>query len=322
MRKWIVAGIGVVAAAVVAVWGVFYGIFPMVSDPGTITVERSIDRITRGQYLANNVMVCVDCHTVREVDLYSMPPARSLEFGGGLAFTREMGVPGNVVSPNISPGALREWSDGEVVRAIASGVSRDGRVLFPIMPYHAYGTLDREDIYAVVAYLRVIPPVNRPVAKSKVDFPMNLIMRTLPRDPSFHTRPHLRDPVAYGRYLATAAGCPDCHTRRDAQGRPSGPMLAGGQEFLYPERFLARSANITPDAETGIGNLTKEAFIARFKSRTDADYRQMAVARGRPQTLMPWWAYSGMTAEDLGAIYDYLRTVPAVKNKVVTFEPR
>jgi mono/diheme cytochrome c family protein len=319
--KWIAIVVGGIAVLMGGALAVLYTVFPRVSEAESIRVERTTERVTRGQYLANHVFVCVACHSQGEPNLYSMPPVRSLEFGGGVMWTREMGLPGTVVSPNISPGALREWSDGEIVRAIAAGVSRDGRPLFPLMPYHAYGTLDREDINAIVAYLRVIQPVNRPVPETKLDFPVNLIVRTMPRDPAFHTRPHPRDPVAYGRYLVTGAGCADCHTRRDVQGNLAGPEFAGGQDF--PEaQFLARSANITPDNETGIGTWTKEAFIARFKSRTEPDYRQMAAPRGQPNTIMPWWAFSGMTEEDLGAIYEYLRTVPAVSNKVVAFEPR
>ena len=48
----------------------------------------------------------------------------------------------------------------------------------------------------------------------------------------------------------------------------------------------------------------------------------MMVARGEPNTPMPWWEYAGMTREDLGAIYDYLRTVAPVRGEVVTFEAK
>ncbi len=322
MGKWVAIVVGGLAVVVGGAFAVLYTVFPMVSEAESIRIERSTDRVTRGQYLAHHVFVCIDCHSEREVDVYAMPPVRSLEFGGDLAYTREMGMPGTIVSRNISPGALREWSDGEIVRAIAAGVSRDGHPLFPLMPYQAYGTLDREDINAVVAYLRVTSPVNRPIPDTKVDFPMNLLMRLMPRDPTFRTKPHPRDPVAYGHYLVTSAGCGDCHTQRDAQGNLTGPEFGGGQEFLVPERFLNRSANITPDPETGIGAWTKDAFIARFKSRTEADYRAMPAPRGQPNTVMPWWGYAGMTPEDLGAIYEYLRTVAPMKNRVVTFEAR
>jgi hypothetical protein len=38
-------------------------------------------------------------------------------------------------------------------------------------------------------------------------------------------------------------------------------------------------------------------------------------------TPMPWLMYSGMNDEDLGSIYDYLRTVTPVKHRVERFSP-
>ncbi len=322
MGKWIAIVVGAVVVLAGAAFASLYLVFPRVSEPGTIKVDRTLERVQRGTYLANAVMGCVDCHSRHEEDIYSMPPVRTAEFGGGLVFSREMGLPGNIVSRNITPGVMEDWTDGEFVRAITAGVSRDGRVLFPVMPYHTYGTLDREDIYSVVAYLRVIQKVTRAVPDTEIDFPVSLLIRLTPADPTFHTRPNPRDTVAYGRYMVAAAGCAECHTQRDAQGNPAGPAFGGGQDMLMPRKFLARPANITPDTATGIGTWTKEAFIARFKSRTEAEYRTMRVEPGQPNTFMPWWAYASMTPEDLAAIYDYLRTVAPVSNKVVTFEPR
>ncbi len=317
----IIVGIVVVVAGLAA--AVTFLVFPRVSAPEMGNVVRTTDAARRGLYLANSVMGCLDCHSRREEDLYSMPPVRSAEFGGGFVFSREMGMPGTIVSPNITPGALSNWTDGEVVRAIAAGVARDGRPLFPLMPYHAFGTLDKEDIEAVVAYLRNVPSVRRAVDKTEIDFPVNVLIRFLPRDPEFKQRPNPRDSAAYGEYMVRAAGCADCHTQRDAQGNATGPAFAGGQEMLFPGRFLVRPANITPDQETGIGSWSRDQFIARFKSKTEADYRNTPAPKGSSNTIMPWWAYSGMTPEDLGAIYDYLRTVTPVRNAVtVRFEPR
>lgn len=312
--------VGIIVGVLVVVVGlaaaVTFLVYPRVSDPEMGRVVRTTEAARRGLYLANNVMGCIDCHSRREEDLYSMPPVRSAEFGGGLVFSREMGIPGTLISPNITPGGVEDWTDGELVRAIAAGVSRDGRPLFPLMPYHNFGTLDKEDIEAVVAYLRVIPPVRRTVEKSSIDFPVNMLIRFQPRDPDFRPRPNPRDAVAHGDYLVRAAGCGDCHTTRDAQGNPAGPAFAGGMEMKYLDRFTVRPANITPDRDTGIGSWTREQFIARFKSKTEEDYRKMPAPKGSPNTLMPWWAYAGMTAEDLGAIYDYLRTVAPVRNQV------
>ena len=77
------------------------------------------------------------------------------------------------MSPNITPFRLKDWTDAEIYRAITSGVSKDGHPLFPIMPYPAYGTLDSEDIYSVIAYIRSIPSIDYAPSRSNPSFPMN-----------------------------------------------------------------------------------------------------------------------------------------------------
>jgi hypothetical protein len=83
-------------------------------------------------------------------------------------------------------------------------------------------------------------------------------------------------------------------------------MRSGGVQY---------SANITPDAETGIGRWTLEQFVARFKTVADADEGALAL-NGRRNTEMPWRDYGGMKTDDLAAIFTYLRTVPAVRHAV------
>ena len=53
---------------------------------------------------------------------------------------------------------IGNWTDGEVIRAIREGVSRDGQALFPLMPYAGFRHMSDEDVYALVAYLRTLPP--------------------------------------------------------------------------------------------------------------------------------------------------------------------
>jgi hypothetical protein len=90
---------------------------------------------------------------------------------------------------------------------------------------------------------------------------------------------------------------------------------AGGRTFKGVFGTVT-SPNITPD-ETGIGNTTKEAFIGRFKSF--ATMTELPPAPKGRNTIMPWVPYSRLTDEDLGAIYDYLRSLKPVKNKVNPF---
>ncbi len=97
-----------------------------------------------------------------------------------------------------------------------------------------------------------------------------------------------------------------------------GMEYAGGFEFPVPGGVV-RSANITPEMETGIGSWNLGAFIARFRGVSPEKVRAMELEAGDMNTVMPWSMYAGMTDQDLGAIFAYLRTIPPVKNKVNPF---
>jgi hypothetical protein len=294
---------------------------PRVAAAPDTTIEVTPERLARGRYLVEHVMGCMSCHSpARHGDRYSLPPIVERKGAGGLFFTPENRFPGTLYAKNITPHNLGSWSDGEIVRALTVGVDREGEPIFPLMPSRFYAQLDRRDIYAVVAYLRTLKPVVNVVQKSQIDFPLNLIIRTEIEERDFGRRPELSDNLAYGRYMTTAAGCVDCHTNI-VDGQALGEPFAGGREFYTPPVGLMRSANITPDKQTGIGDWSRQAFIERFKSMTPEAVMEMKVEPGEANTLMPWWEFSGMTRQDLGAIYDYLMTQKPVRAEIVTFEP-
>jgi hypothetical protein len=80
-----------------------------------------------------------------------------------------------------------------------------------------------------------------------------------------------------------------------------------------------RSANITPDTETGIGTWTEQQFVDRFKVFADSSYVPPVFGKGEFNTVMPWMMYAQMTTDDLKAIYAYLKTVKPIKNQVQRF---
>lgn len=81
---------------------------------------------------------------------------------------------------------------------------------------------------------------------------------------------------------------------------------------------ILRSANITPDMNTGIGNWSENDFISRFKSYEDPKNNR-PINQNEINTIMPWAMYAGMDSTDLRAIYLYLKTVKPISNKVVHF---
>jgi mono/diheme cytochrome c family protein len=292
----------------------FFSSFPKVGPAAELRIAPTAEKIARGEYLANHVTVCIDCHSTRDFEYYSGPIVPGTEGKGGMEFPD---VAGTFYPANITPVALGNWTDGELARAIASGVNKNGEALFPMMPYPIYNHLAQEDLEAIIAYLRTLAPIPNEVPKSKVNFPLNLIMRTIPEPYAPQPRPAPSDTIAYGKYLSTVAGCTFCHTPIDDRGQPlPGMDFAGGMEFTFPWGPIVRSANITPDENTGIGAWDRAYFIERFKEYADSTKSHIPVAKDGDNTVMPWTMYAGMTEEDLNAIYSYLRTVKPVTNQV------
>lgn len=314
-------GVGAFAAVLVAVIGFtfFLMAYPRVSAPPDLSVEQTAERLVRGKTLYENVMGCVGCHSMRRTDRYAMPPEAGSEGGGGLRFGRESGVPGVVYSSNITPFALKDWTDGEIYRAITGGLSRDGRVLFPVMPYAFYGQADTEDVFAVIAYMRTLPEVEATHPEPELDFMAKMRLRTFPEDGVPSERPRESDRAEFGEYLVRIAGCADCHTAFRG-GEYIGARFAGGRVFRVPGVGLIRSANITPDEGTGIGGWSRQQFIDAFTAKSRADYENMIVNPGEPNTVMAWWEYAGLSQLDISSIYDYLMSLPPTRNNVVTFQ--
>jgi mono/diheme cytochrome c family protein len=279
------------------------------------SIEATPERLARGEYLAEAVLNCFDCHSEREKHRFGMPIVAHKK-GAGDSFCPDhtLGFPGRVCIPNITPdpaAGISSWSDGEILRAIREGVRRDGTAIFPLMPYSFYRSLSDEDAGAVVVYLRSIKPIARERNKTELDFPVNWMVKFEPKPLAGPVPP----PGAkdYGKYLAEVAGCRGCHTPVDAERRMiAGKDFSGGQIFPIDTGVAIRSSNITPHA-TGLGALTKEAFIAKFKVFAE---REPIEVPPDQNTVMPWFGYARMTEEDLGAIYDYLKTVPPIENRV------
>ncbi len=306
----------IVVVAVAGLLAYVTQVLPNIPVQNDLRVEITPDRVKRGEYLAHHVAVCMDCHSSRDWAVFSGPLKAGTLGVGGEKFDQSMNFPGSFIAPNITPHALKDWSDGEIYRAITSGVSKDGHPLFPIMPYPAYGKMATEDVYSIIAYLRTLPAVASNPGPSKADPPVNIIMHLIPQPAQPSVIPDKKDSVAYGGYLANASGCTECHTKME-QGKAVGEPYAGGFEFALPGGVL-RSPNITPHPTTGIGGWTKELFVQRFKAFTAGTYQPAPVdmAKGDMQTVMPWMMYAGMTEEDLGAIFDFLKAQPAVEKVV------
>jgi mono/diheme cytochrome c family protein len=318
MKRILSVGGIIVAVVIAAALTLFFIKYPDVPPAPSLSIERTPERIARGKYLAEHVTGCMDCHSARDWKYFAAPLVKGSEGKGGEVFDENIGVPGTLYAPNITPAGIGRLTDGELFRTITSGVTREGRVLFPLMPYPNLTMLSDEDLYSIIAYIRTLTPIENSVQTSHVNFPMNLIIRTVPARHIPQPVPDENNPQAYGKYLVTAAGCADCHTPQSNGNPIAGMEFAGGMEFKTPQGTI-RSANITPDASTGIGGWSREAFIARFKHFASDSAAHVPFDSVQTQTIMPWDFYAGMTEKDLAAIYTHLKTVAAVRNEVVHY---
>lgn len=305
--------------AVSAIGAVSYVKFalPNVGEAPVIKIATGAERVKRGEYLANHVAVCMDCHSARNWSLFTAPPLAGTLGSGGEYFGPEMGFPGKYYSRNLTPASFKDWTDGEIFRAITTGVDKNGKALFPVMPYPNYRTMDKEDIMDIIAYLRQLPAIENKIPEPSSDFPMNFILNTIPTEPAFTTRPPVSDTVKYGAYLVNMAACAECHTQIDKGQIIPELAFAGGREFPMPAGKL-HSSNITPDVESGIGSWSETQFVSRFKAYSDST-KLPRVNASEMNTIMPWSMYAGMDTTDLKAIYAYLKTVKPIKNPVVKF---
>jgi mono/diheme cytochrome c family protein len=322
MKKTVIYAGYFIGFLIVAIIGLLLYVklaLPNVGAAEALKIDYTNERIERGRYLANTVTVCMDCHSKRDWSKFSGPLTPGTLGMGGDRFDQTVGMPGVFIAKNITPSGISRYTDGELYRLITTGVTKEGRAMFPLMPYPYYGKMDPEDIYSIISYLRSIPSIPNDVPDSQADFPMNFILNTIPQNAQSQKRPAKSDLLAYGAYMTNASGCIECHTQVDKGQIIRDQAFGGGREFKFPDGSAVRSSNITPDTETGIGKWSEEAFVQRFKAYADSSYQTPAIAPGEFNSIMPWTMYGQMEREDLVAIYTYLKTVKPIAQPVVKF---
>lgn len=241
------------------------------------------------------------------------------ENGQPLSGGRPLKTPfGIYFSSNITPDpetGIGRWSNLDFLRAMREGVAPDGSHYFPVFPYTSFSKMTETDVLHLKDYLftqAAVPQSNRP---HDVWFPFNLRLsawgwklvnfgpdRLLPdseKSENWHR----------GRYLAEAvAHCGECHTPRNLLGalKPDWPY-AGSREG--PEGELA--PNITPDAETGIGQWSADdlAYLLETGMLPDGDF--IGGLMGEAVEF-----YARLPPEDREALAEYVLSLPPIQNQV------
>lgn len=303
MVRKVVLAIGVVVVlAAAGVPSYFFLAYPRMRAPLDVKAPSAPEAIARGKYLVSS-FGCASCHSPVDETRPGDFPTEELKFSGRV-FPATLGLPGTVIAPNITPDpetGIGKWTDGEVLRAIREGVSRDGRPLFPFMNYPNYRKLPESDVLSMVAYLRTQKPIRHDPGRTRLNFPVNMLIRTVP-EPVTDAPAQLPPPgVDRGKLLLAVAMCGECHTQVK-QGKPiEGMQLAGGRRF--PGEFGAvYSANITSHVSAGIGAYSNDDLLRVFR-----EGRNRA---GRALWVMPWSATRNLSDDDVMSIIAALRQVP------------
>jgi cytochrome c553 len=308
-----ILGYGVLTVLVIAGAGFswLYLRKPASAAASDIKVAMTPERIERGAYLWK-LGACDDCHSQHDL---SAGEFRLVVSGRGRGQEFPSGKFGRVVASNLTPDpetGLGKWTDGEKIRAIREGISRDGRALFPIMPYKNFRYMSDDDVQSLVAYLNSMQPIRNPLPKTELKPMVAMMIKGVPRPVKTPVvNPDKSNRRLYGEYLVTLGNCESCHSPMQDGNIDATRRLAGGHRFQIG-KYVVVSANITPHRETGIGNWTPEHFKARF-----ARYKHGVPddARGR-FSVMPWGNLAQLADDDLQLIYEYLMQQPAIENKV------
>ena len=250
-----------------------------------LTIPTDSGTIARGRHLATAIVKCVDCHGL---DL------------GGTRFIDDPGL-GLLVSSNLTSGkggVIRRYDDAMLERAIRHGVRSDGRGL-RIMPSFEMQHLADDDLAAIIAYVRSVPPVDRELPETRLKF-LARALYVAGQFPLYEAermdhafKPPATVPVTvtreYGAYQARIGGCQGCH----------GETLSGGKIPGAPPEWPP-AANITP------------TVLAAYK---EADFTTLLRTGVRPSGVkvndaMPWRFAKDMTDDEIRAVWLYLQTVP------------
>jgi mono/diheme cytochrome c family protein len=281
--RWPVAILGslVIAIGLVVMGSALRG-FPIAYARGgrpvpQLTVERTPERIERGKHIVGNW--CVSCHS----------PTGELPAQGGVDLAKEIPFPiGNLVTGNLTPGGrIKDWTDGEIFRAIREGYDPQGNKLLVMSGQYARYLSD-DDLESVIAFLRSQEPVGTTVTRDRLSLiglamgGANMFPRIEEEPPETVASVPEGETVEYGRYMVSWMNCRECH----------GQNFAGTKGGVLPPAPSLRVAQAwTPDQ-----------FVETLRTGKTPYGKQLG-------STMPWKNIGRFSDVELRAIHAYLRSV-------------
>jgi len=256
----------------------------------------------RGEYLTR-AADCVACHTTQD----------GQSFVGGRPFVLPFGT---MYSTNITPDkktGIGDYTDAEFLRALRQGIGRDGKRLYPAMPFASYTYMTDADALAIKAYLFSLQPVESAPPANTLSFPYNqrwlmgLWATFFNPDKRFAPNTERSAEWNRGAYLAEAMGhCGECHTPRNAAF-----ALDNRKKFAGAKQAGWVAYNISSDKQSGIGEWSP-AEIAKYISTGHAAGRGTADG---PMGEAVEFSLKYLTPSDVNALAAYVASVPPTASK-------
>jgi len=270
--------------------------------------KQEFEQIQHGRYLTI-VGDCAACHTL---------PGSGHNFAGGRAIETPFG---QILAPNITPDSetgIGAWTDDEFVNALTKGTGRDGKRLYPAMPYTYYTKLTHDDALAIRAYLNTVAAVRHPVNPNQLPFPFNIRASLIGWDTLFFTpgafKPDPNKSAEWNRgaYLAEGlAHCNACHTPKN---------FLGGDKTSESLRGYALQGWFAPDitnnSPRGLGGWSADEIAAYLKT----GHNSSSAATGLMAEAVER-STSQMTDADLKAIAAYLKDTPTQNENAGAAKP-
>ena len=254
-----------------------------------ITIPTGESAIARGQHLAEALTVCQACH------------GDNLE---GKIFI-DAPMMATVYAPNLTSGQSgvgATYTDADYVGAIRHGVNPEGRGLM-IMHSDVFNNLREEDLGAIIAYVKSVPPVDKEIPDRRL-LPLGRILvalglfdsEAIPFIPAevidhgapFVERLEMGATAEYGQYLMSITLCSMCHGS-DLKGgppldpgMPPGPPIAG---YAAP------------------GGWSEEQFVTTIRTGVNPYGKEL------DKEFMPWDIFANMTDDELVALWRYIASL-------------
>ena len=287
--------------------GMFCGLFLLLAASASWADESVNPPGSRGEYLAR-AGDCVSCH--------SAPGGKA--FAGGL----KMGSPlGAIYSTNITPDpetGIGGYSVVDFDRAVRAGIAKDGRRLYPAMPYPSYAKLTDADVAALYDFfMKQVPPVHQENLKDEIPsylsfrWPLAIWSLLFTTSGSYVAKSDHDADWNRGAYLVQGLGhCGACHTPRGIAWQEKA-LDDSSPDFLSGALLDAWYApDLRGDVRSGLGSWSKDDLVDFLKAGHNRGETAFGSMIDVVNNSTPY-----LSDSDINAIAVYLKSLPATSTQ-------